>query len=72
MSCSYKASIEEHLTFLFIYLFSLLAHCSVSRWKWLEAEAMHFDQEVLFFSNDFIRIEEGVYNKPFFWCFRCN
>lgn len=49
----YKDSIEERLTYLFIYLFSLLTHCSVSRWKGLEAEVMHFDQEVLCFQITF-------------------
>lgn len=55
MSCLFKASTEEHLTSLFIYLVyiiiflggAVLTHCSVSRWKWLETEAMHFDQGLL-------------------------
>lgn len=56
MSCLFEASNEEHLTSLFIYLlffFPVLTHCSVSRWKWLEAEAMHFDQEILLFQMTF-------------------
>lgn len=37
-------SISPHCLFICSF-FPLLTYCSVSRWKWLEAQAMHFDQE---------------------------
>lgn len=70
MSCLFKALTEEHLTSLFIYLVyfffcAVLTHCSVSRWKWLDAEAMHFDQGGRPAANDFLRKEEGSWKKLF-------
>lgn len=68
MSCLFKALTEEHLTTLFIYLvyfFPVLTHYSVSRWKWLEAEAMNFDQWSPPTANDFLRKEEGNWKMLF-------
>lgn len=50
MSCLSEARTEErpHLVVYSLGLLpSVLTHCSVSRWRWLEAEAVHSDQEVL-------------------------
>lgn len=50
MSCLSEARTEErpHLVVYLLGFFpSVLTHCSVSGWRWFEAQAMHSDQEVL-------------------------